>query len=47
VRSICTMPSARVRKSPSPPGHVLAWVCRDNGDDLDLTQDRLEMSPTH
>jgi hypothetical protein len=34
------------RKSPSLPGQVLDWVCRDNGDYLDLTQDRLEMSPT-
>ncbi len=34
------------RQSPSPPGHVLDWVCRDNRYYLDLTQDRLEMSPT-
>lgn len=27
------------------PGLMLDWVCRDNLDYLDLTQDRLEMNP--
>jgi hypothetical protein len=36
---------ARFRKHPDPPGQVLNWVCRDNVDYLDLTQDRLEMNP--
>jgi hypothetical protein len=35
------------RRHPSPPGHVLEWVCRDNLDYLDLTEDRLEMNPRH
>jgi hypothetical protein len=26
---------------------VLEWVCRDNLDYLDLTEDRLEMNPRH
>ena len=38
---------ARFRKHPDPPGQVLNWVCRDNVDYLDLTQDRLEMNPAH
>jgi hypothetical protein len=38
---------AQFRRHPSPPGHVLEWVCRDNPDYLDLTQDRLEMNPRH
>jgi hypothetical protein len=38
---------AQFRQHPSPPGHVLEWVCRDNPGYLDLTQDRLEMSPRH
>ena len=36
---------ARFRRHPDPPGQVLNWVCRDNVDYLDLTQDRLEMNP--
>jgi hypothetical protein len=35
------------RRHPSPPGHVLEWVCCDNPDYLDLTQDRLDMNPRH
>jgi hypothetical protein len=38
---------AQFRRHPSPPGHVLEWVCRDNLDYLDLTQDRLDMNPRH
>jgi hypothetical protein len=34
-------------RHPSPPGHVPEWVCRDNLDYLDLTQNRLEMNPRH
>ena len=32
-------------KNPSPEGQLLQWVCSDNIDYLDLTQDRLEMKP--
>ena len=38
---------AQFRRHPDPPGQVLNWVCRDNVDYLDLTQDRLEMNPAH
>jgi hypothetical protein len=38
---------AQFRQHPSPPGHVLEWVCRDNPDYLDLTEDRLETNPRH
>ncbi len=38
---------AQFRRHASPPGHVLEWVCRDNLDYLDLTEDRLEMNPRH
>jgi len=38
---------ARFRRHHDPPGQVLNWVCRDNVDYLDLTQDRLEMNPAH
>jgi hypothetical protein len=38
---------AQFRRQPSPPGHLLEWVCRDNLDYLDLNQDRLEMRPGH
>jgi hypothetical protein len=38
---------AQLRRHPSPPGHVMEWVCRDNPGYLDLTQDRLEMNPRH
>jgi hypothetical protein len=38
---------ARFRRYPDPPGQVLNWVCRDNVDYLDLTQDCLEMIPAH
>ncbi len=37
---------AQFRRHPSP-GHVPEWVCRDNLDYLDLTEDRLEMNPRH
>jgi hypothetical protein len=36
---------ARFRRHHAPPGQGLNWVCRDNVDYLDLTQDRLEMNP--
>lgn len=32
-------------KYPHAPGRLLHWVCKDNIDYLDLTQDRLEMKP--
>jgi hypothetical protein len=32
-------------KNPDPKGELLQWVCGDNIDYLDLTQDRLEMKP--
>jgi hypothetical protein len=38
---------AQFCRHPGPPGHVLEWVCCDNLDYLDLTQDRLEMNPRH
>jgi len=38
---------AQFRRHPSPPGPVLEWVCRDNPDYLDLTDDRVEMNPRH
>jgi hypothetical protein len=38
---------AQFRRDPSPSGQVLEWVCHDNPDYLDLTQDRLEMNPRH
>jgi hypothetical protein len=31
---------------PQPPGTLLQWVCRENVDYLDLTTDRLELTPT-
>ncbi len=31
---------------PEPEGILLHWVCRDNLDYLDLTKDRLELTPT-
>ena len=34
-------------RRPEPPGVMLSWVCRDNLDYMDLTQDRLEMNPRH
>ena len=36
---------ARFRANPDPPGTVLNWVCRDDERYLDLTADRLEMTP--
>jgi len=33
------------QKRPSPPGRQLTWVCRDNIAYLDLSTDRLEMTP--
>jgi len=38
---------ARFGRYPDPPGQVLNWVCRDNVDYLDLTQDSVEMIPAH
>ena len=32
-------------QTPDPPGTLLNWVCRDNAEYLDLTKDRLEMTP--
>ena len=32
-------------KNPEPEGIQLHWVCRDNIDYLDLTKDRLELTP--
>ena len=37
---------ARFRRQPSPPGTMLAWVCREELAYLDLSQDRMELSPT-
>jgi hypothetical protein len=36
---------ARFRANPQPPGKLLNWVCQDNIQYLDLTTDRLEMTP--
>ena len=36
---------ARFRANPDPPGALLNWVCRDDERYLDLTTDRLEMTP--
>ncbi len=33
-------------ENPEPEGILLHWVCRDNLDYLDLTTDRLELTPT-
>jgi hypothetical protein len=32
-------------KNPQPPGQMMAWVCRDNPDYLDLTKNRMEVNP--
>jgi hypothetical protein len=32
-------------KNPQPAGTLLNWVCRDNVEYLDLTKDRLELTP--
>ena len=32
-------------RNPEPPGTLLHWVCRDNPDYLDLTIDRLDLTP--
>jgi hypothetical protein len=37
---------ARFRANPDPPGTLLNWVCRDDERYLDLTTDRLEMTPS-
>ena len=34
------------RKNPDPPGMVLNWVCRDNPDYLNLTNDTVSLAPT-
>jgi len=36
---------AAFEKHPQPPGVLLQWVCRDNSASLDLTTDRLELTP--
>jgi hypothetical protein len=36
---------ASFRANPQPPGKLLNWVCRDNAEYLDLSTDRLELSP--
>jgi len=36
---------AQFRANPQPPGQLLNWVCRDNMAYLDLSTDRLELSP--
>jgi hypothetical protein len=36
---------AQFRANPQPPGTLLNWVCRDNIEYLDLSGDRLELSP--
>ena len=36
---------ARFRAKPDPPGTLLHWACRDDERSLDLTVDRLEMTP--
>ncbi len=35
------------QKCPISPGFLLTWVCRDNPEYLDLTTDRLELTPSH
>ena len=37
---------AAFEQNPEPPGELLSWVCRDRIDYLDLTRDRLEMTPS-
>lgn len=37
---------AQFRKQPTPPGRVLDWVCHHNIEYLDLSRDRLEMTPS-
>ena len=37
---------AAFEKNPQPPGVLLPWVCRDTSDALDLTTDRLDLTPT-
>jgi len=36
---------AQFRKNPEPPGQLLAWICCDNIDYLNLAQDRLDLRP--
>ena len=36
---------ARFRAKPDPPGALLHWGCRDDERSLDLTEDRLDMTP--
>jgi hypothetical protein len=33
------------QRNPEPPGVMLHWVCRDNAEYLDLTRDRLDLTP--
>ena len=37
---------SQFQKRSFPPGQLLTWVCRDNVGYLDITTDRLEMTPT-
>ena len=37
---------AQFRRRPEPPGHVLEWVCHGDLSYLDLTKDRMELTPT-
>lgn len=36
---------AQFGKNPDSPGLLLDWVCRDNAEYLDLTNDRLDLNP--
>jgi hypothetical protein len=37
---------AQFAANPEPPGILLQWICRDNIDYLDLTTDRMALTPT-
>jgi len=37
---------AQFRRRPEPPGHVLEWVCHGDRSYLDLTTNRMELTPT-
>jgi hypothetical protein len=37
---------AQCAANPEPPGILLQWICRDNIDYLDLTTDRMALTPT-
>jgi hypothetical protein len=36
---------AQFERNPDPPGTLLTWVCRENAEYLDLTKDRLTLTP--